>query len=119
MAQQQRWSAEELADKTKRVERTLRRGRRPDPGDELNLKTQKTKALILMMQRLVALILLAGLGFVAARHPVAAAETSPTNHFRITTGPLLQMPMETSLTVMWMTDRDSTGVVEYGPPGGN
>lgn len=71
-----------------------------------------------MTQRLVALILLTGLGFVAAHYPASAAETPPTNHFRITTGPLLQMPMETALTVMWMTDRDSTGGVEYGPPGG-
>jgi predicted phosphodiesterase len=71
-----------------------------------------------MIQRLAATAILAGLGFVAVHNRGGAAETPPTNHFSITTGPVLQGPMETSMTVTWMTDRDSTGVVEYGPPGG-
>jgi len=33
---------------------------------------------------------------------------------RVVTGPYLQSPTETSMTVLWMTDRASTGWVEYG-----
>ena len=36
---------------------------------------------------------------------------------RITTGPYLQNPSETSMTVMWLTSRNTTGWVEYGEVG--
>lgn len=71
-----------------------------------------------MIQRIAALALVASLGFVAVQNSGFAAETTPTNRFRITTGPVLQGPTETSMTVVWITDREGTGMVEYGLPNG-
>lgn len=45
----------------------------------------------------------------------AQTESRPIN---ITTGPLLQSPTDTSMAVTWITDREATGVVEYGVEGG-
>lgn len=45
---------------------------------------------------------------------LAAAEEP----FAISTGPCLQNPGPRSMTVMWLTNRNATGWVEYEPPGG-
>jgi predicted phosphodiesterase len=37
---------------------------------------------------------------------------------RIITGPYLQSASETAMTVVWITDRNATGAVEFGPAGG-
>ena len=42
------------------------------------------------------------------------AETSGTNAFSISTGPVLQCPTDTSMRVTWITARNATGAVEYG-----
>lgn len=47
-----------------------------------------------------------------------SASAQPTNAFAITTGPVLQGPAETSMTVVWLTSRNARAWVEYGPPGG-
>lgn len=47
-----------------------------------------------------------------------AAVHAQTPPFRITTGPYLQNPSATTMTVVWITNRNATGAVEYGPPDG-
>ncbi len=46
------------------------------------------------------------------------AQSGPAGHVAITTGPYLQNPSANGMTVMWITNRNTTGVVEYGVPGG-
>ncbi|HEY9170989.1 MAG TPA: metallophosphoesterase family protein [Verrucomicrobiae bacterium] len=53
-----------------------------------------------------------------ATGPRLFAEPPDTNRFSIITGPVLQSPSETSMAVTWITSRDATAAVEYGPPGG-
>lgn len=58
------------------------------------------------------------LGLILAGNPISAAEIVPTNRLAIVSGPVLQGASDTSMTITWVADRDSTGVVEYGEPGG-
>jgi predicted phosphodiesterase len=51
----------------------------------------------------------------AVPNPVPASAAAPLTPPVITTGPVLQCPMETSMTVTWITDRKTTAAVEYGP----
>jgi UDP-2,3-diacylglucosamine pyrophosphatase LpxH len=58
------------------------------------------------------------LGLILASNPIRAAESASANRLKFVVEPLLQGASETSMTVTWITDLDSTGVVEYGEPGG-
>ncbi len=49
---------------------------------------------------------------------VADANSTATNRFVVITGPVLQSPTETTMTVTWLTSRDARAVVEYGPLNG-
>ena len=51
----------------------------------------------------------------AAQQPAPALEPEP---LRIVTGPYLQGASGTSMTILWITNRNATGAVEFGPPGG-
>lgn len=53
--------------------------------------------------------------FLSAALAAVPAQTPP---IRITTGPYLQNPSATAMTVVWITNRNATGTVEYGPPDG-
>lgn len=46
------------------------------------------------------------------------APASGPEPLRIVTGPYLQGASETAMTIMWITNRNATGAVEFGPPGG-
>ena len=66
--------------------------------------------------RFLVLAFVAGASpWLAACRP-AAAETvgSAPAAFHVVTGPYLNVPTETSMTVSWMADRASSGWVEYG-----
>jgi len=65
---------------------------------------------------LLLALLIAALAGVHAQAP--AASQAGGGPIRITTGPYLQNPSESTMTVMWITSRRATGVVEYGPPNG-
>ena len=54
-------------------------------------------------------------GSLAAQQPVPASGPEP---LRIVTGPYLQGASGTSMTILWITNRNATGAVEFGPPGG-
>jgi acid phosphatase type 7 len=41
-----------------------------------------------------------------------------TNDFSVVAGPVLQCPTESKMRVTWITDRNATGTVEYGPTEG-
>jgi len=43
-----------------------------------------------------------------------AGQAPASGPFAITTGPYLQSPAETSMTVMWLTNKDSVSWVQYG-----
>lgn len=70
-----------------------------------------------MIQR-IASTFIVGFSLTAAFSPAAASVQPETNPFSISTGPVLQNPTETSVTITWITERNSTGIVEYGLPGG-
>ncbi len=55
-----------------------------------------------------------------ASSSVALAQTAPaaSEPLKIVTGPYLQAATETAMTVMWITNRNATGAVEFGPPNG-
>ncbi len=46
------------------------------------------------------------------------APASGSEPLRIVTGPYLQSASETATTIMWITNRNATGVVEFGPRNG-
>ncbi len=53
----------------------------------------------------------------AARGSEPLAPPAPEAALAITTGPLLQTPSDSGVTVTWITNRNTTAVVEYGPLG--
>ena len=48
-----------------------------------------------------------------AQPPVAASRPEA---LKIVTGPYLQAASETAITIVWITNRNATGAVEFGPP---
>src|SRR5690348_33205 len=58
------------------------------------------------------------LGLILAGNSAGAIEIASINRLAIVSGPVLQGASDTSMTITWVTDRDSTGIVEYGEPGG-
>ena len=84
------------------------------------------RAARLALLPLLALPLLAASAASAAKTPAATTQTSaadktapaPAEPLRIDVGPVLQAPTAHELTVTWLTNALSTGVVEYGPVGG-
>lgn len=56
-------------------------------------------------------------GAETAAAPTAIAPANPAA-LAIEVGPLLQTPTATEITVMWITNRNTTATVEYGPVGG-
>ncbi len=50
----------------------------------------------------------------AAWTPAFAQNQAGSGLVRIVAGPYLQSPSADSMTIMWITDRNTTGVVEYG-----
>lgn len=61
-------------------------------------------------------VLIAALVAAYAQKP--APNQAVAEPIRITTGPYLQNPSESAMTIMWITSRNATGAVEYGPPNG-
>jgi predicted phosphodiesterase len=60
----------------------------------------------------------AGFGLATFHAAEPTGHQRSTNQLSITTGPILQIPTDHSITVTWITDRNATGVVEYGPANG-
>lgn len=59
------------------------------------------------------------LAILAAAQMRATPPTAQRNEpVAITAGPYLQAPNDNSMTIMWLTNRNTDGWVEYGPPGG-
>ena len=67
----------------------------------------------------VALFLGGESAWYAAQNATVPGSTPANEPLKISTGPYLQNPESTSMTVMWLTNRDATGWVEYGPVGGS
>ena len=68
--------------------------------------------------RITTSVLLIAFTFLSTQWPCRSADIFPTNRFSILAGPVLQCPTDTSIRVAWVTDRNSTGLVEYGPADG-
>jgi predicted MPP superfamily phosphohydrolase len=49
---------------------------------------------------------------------VRGADQTWTNRFSIVAGPVLQCPTESTMRITWVTERSATGLVEFGPTGG-
>ena len=62
--------------------------------------------------------LVAILTLTLSNQPCRAAEPPGTQGITISAGPVLQGPTEQSVTITWITDRNATGSVEYGPADG-
>lgn len=56
-----------------------------------------------------------GVACAAAQERTSPAQTG-SRPLRILTGPYLQNATENAMTVMWITDRNATGAVEFGLP---
>ncbi len=52
--------------------------------------------------------------FVSTNDLLASTSSPDKNAFKIIAGPYLQAPTDTSVTIMWITNADSTATVEYG-----
>ena len=67
--------------------------------------TDKTQRKLKMIKKLKAVVLISTIFLLSS---IISADIT------ITAGPYLQSPTQTSMTVMWMTDTNSTATVEYG-----
>jgi acid phosphatase type 7 len=65
--------------------------------------------------RLWLLAVLLGAAALAAHSQDTASRAEPLG---ILTGPYLQSATENTMTIMWITNRNATGAVEFGPPDG-
>jgi acid phosphatase type 7 len=65
--------------------------------------------------RLSARSLVFAFALFCSSQPCFSADLPQANHFSITAGPVLESPTETSIRVTWITERNATGTVEYGP----
>lgn len=72
------------------------------------------------MDRRTFLAIAAAAAALAATSLVAQpqAQASGAELLKVVTGPYLQSGSETTITIMWITNRNATGAVEFGPPSG-
>jgi UDP-2,3-diacylglucosamine pyrophosphatase LpxH len=70
------------------------------------------------LSRLILLLLAGNQGWYAAQIAAPSAAPPANEPLTISTGPYLQSPETTSMTIMWLTNRDATGWVEYSAAGG-